>query len=150
MQKIIYNEAENRAYEARLAQFKRDLPKLSAQERRAVQALLRQAEALEDPGDQEVMTRKIALMARACARTNTRRTSDRRRDLERRVLVGARLKREEAQRCREAAQTTDRSLYRFVYDALEREVNKVYEDRPQDIGWKPIVTTIGPSKEKPG
>ena len=46
------------------------------------------------------------------------------RDGKARTLVGARLPRETAQRVREAAQDTGRSVYRFVADAVERELTR--------------------------
>lgn len=46
------------------------------------------------------------------------------RDREKRVLIGARLDRETAGRVREAAEASGRSLYRFVADALQEEVER--------------------------
>lgn len=46
------------------------------------------------------------------------------RDARARTLVGARLPRETAQEVREAAQDTGRSVYRFVADAVERELTR--------------------------
>lgn len=53
-----------------------------------------------------------------------RRLRHQQRDVERRVLIGARLRREEADRYRAAARRSGRTLYRFVVDALEREATK--------------------------
>jgi len=45
-------------------------------------------------------------------------------DVRARILVGARLPREKAEEVRQAAQGTGRSVYRFVADAIERELEK--------------------------
>ena len=130
-----------------LIRFERDVPRLSAQERQAIRELLQRAEAITNKRDRDAMTVRISLLANACARTNTRRDSDRRTDFDRRTLVGARVKRDQAERYREAAQASGRSLYRFVADALEAEANRV--NGTQDIGWQPMITTICATKEKP-
>ena len=130
-----------------LIRFERDVPRLSAQERQAIRDLLQRAEAISNKRDRDAMTVRISLLANACARTNTRRDSDRRTDFDRRTLVGARVKRDQAERYREAAQASGRSLYRFVADALEAEANRV--NGTQDIGWQPMVTAICATKEKP-
>lgn len=54
----------------------------------------------------------------ARARAEARRKSDRKTDAKRRVLVGARVDRELAERCRAAAEAQGVSLYRWVTDAL--------------------------------
>lgn len=130
-----------------LIRFERDVPRLSAQERQAIRDLLERAEAISNKRDRDAMTVRISLLANACARTNTRRDSDRRTDFDRRTLVGARVKRDQAERYREAAQASGRSLYRFVADALEAEANRV--NGTQDIEWQPMVTAICATKEKP-
>ena len=45
-------------------------------------------------------------------------------DVRRRILVGARLPRAKAEEVRKAAQATGRSKYRFVADAIERELQR--------------------------
>lgn len=133
----------------RIKRFERDLLRLSAQERRAIDALMRQTAGLRKKTDRAAMTKKVAYMANACARTNARRTSDRNTDHDRRTLVGARLKREQAERYKQIAQATGRSLYRFVADALEAEASRAGETpssgtQAQDVGWEPLVNTIYP------
>lgn len=49
------------------------------------------------------------------------------RDARARTLVGARLPRETAQDVKQAAQDTGRSVYRFVADAVERELTRSRE-----------------------
>lgn len=49
------------------------------------------------------------------------------RDGQARTLVGARMPRKDAQRAREAAQASGRSLYRFTMDAVEREIERTQE-----------------------
>ena len=61
----------------------------------------------------------IVAIAAARGRGAQRRTSDRRTDARRRTLVGARLPREQAERCRAAADKLGVSLYRFALEALE-------------------------------
>ena len=133
----------------RVKRFERDLLRLSAQERRAIDALMRQTAGLRKKTDRAAMTKKVAYMANACARTNARRTSDRNTDHDRRTLVGARIKREQAERYKRIAQATGRSLYRFVADALEAEAGKAQDIPPsgaqtQDVVWQPLVGTIYP------
>ena len=133
----------------RIKRFERDLLRLSAQERRAIDALMRQTAGLRKKTDRAAMTKKVAYMANACARTNARRSSDRNTDHDRRTLVGARIKREQAERYKRIAQATGRSLYRFVADALEAEAGKAQDIPPngaqtQDVGWEPLVGTICP------
>ena len=45
-------------------------------------------------------------------------------DVRRRILVGARLPREKGEEVRSAALATGRSIYRFVSDAIDREVKR--------------------------
>ena len=132
--------------ERRVARLSRDNLRLSAQERQAIKELLQQASKLKAKADQERITKSVLSVASACARTNARRTSDRNTDHDRRTLVGARVKREDAERYRRIAQDTGRSLYRFVVDALEEEARRSSSGtETQDVGWEPLVTTIYPS-----
>lgn len=63
----------------------------------------------------------------AHARTENRRESDRRTDTRRRVLVGARVPREAAEKYRAAAERAGVSLYRWVADALEAAADRQKE-----------------------
>lgn len=58
-------------------------------------------------------------------RTRQRRASDAGTDVSRRVLVGARIPRETAQRYRACAAGNGMSLYRFACSALEREYDRL-------------------------
>ncbi len=49
------------------------------------------------------------------------------RDRRERTLIGARIPREDAKEVREAAQGSGRSVYRFVCDAVEREIARCQE-----------------------
>lgn len=49
------------------------------------------------------------------------------RDRRERTLIGARIPREDAKEVKEAAQGSGRSVYRFVCDAVEREVARCQE-----------------------
>ena len=70
----------------------------------------------EEPIDKLVMD-----LCFARRRAAQRAASDRQTDKDRRLLVGARVPREKAERYRKKAKASGRSLYRFVLDALERE-----------------------------
>ena len=72
---------------------------------------------LADGGDADFLSR----LAAARRRTQQRADSDAVTDLGRRLLVGARVPRELAERYRECATEHGLSLYRFVCNALERE-----------------------------
>lgn len=63
----------------------------------------------------------LVRLAAARQRTSARSESDAKTDHARRVLVGARLPRQTAERYRECASAHGLSLYRFVANALERE-----------------------------
>ena len=67
---------------------------------------------------------KRALNDYAVTRLRTRRKArqDAETDVRARTLVGARLPREKAEEVRQAARLTGRSVYRFVADAIEREL----------------------------
>ena len=61
----------------------------------------------------------ITMTVAARARTEARRKSDRETDNRRRVLVGARVPRETAERCKAAAEAEGLSLYAWVTTAIE-------------------------------
>lgn len=94
----------------------RDLGQISKEERDAVAAAMRRAAALRDGAD--AMTADILLIARASARHLRRRASDAATDGDRRMLVGARVPRSLAMRCRAAADAEGISLYRWTMNAL--------------------------------
>ena len=99
---------------------KRDMDRISAAERAAILSALRQSTRIRRAATRGRMMDCLREIARASARTAGRRASDRRTDRDRRVLVGARVPREMAERCRAAARERGISLYRFVIMALER------------------------------
>lgn len=68
---------------------------------------------------------KALVLARR--RTQQRRDSDSETDVERRLLVGARLPRETVERYRKCAFEHGQSLYRFACSALEREYRRLTE-----------------------
>lgn len=82
-------------------------------ERRLLLELATIADATQD----RLSTQRLASLIRLRARTNYKETWDH----NARVLIGARVPRERAEIYRDAAARTDRSLYRFVLDALEHE-----------------------------
>lgn len=103
------------------------LDRLPADQRRAAaRAMLRLR------GSGTVVSRSRALevvgdMVRAQARTNARRISDARTDAARRVLVGARVPKADADRYRAAAAAAGISLYAWTKAALD-----AHADRPPD------------------
>lgn len=76
---------------------------------------------LADGGDSAFLER----LAAARRRTLQRADSDAATDLSRRLLIGARLPRELAERYRDCATEHGLSLYRFVCNALEREYTRL-------------------------
>ena len=67
----------------------------------------------------------VEALVLARRRTQQRRESDTQTDVERRLLVGARVSRKQAERLRKCAQDHELSLYRFVCNALEREYRRL-------------------------
>lgn len=76
---------------------------------------------VEAVGRGQVPPAVLQRLAAARRRASSRAESDARTDHARRILVGARLPRETAERYRECAAAHGLSLYRFVSGALERE-----------------------------
>ena len=101
--------------ECRLKAYKLGWNDLSADEKAAVKRALN---AAADPSS-------IVGIVLARARTLRRKESDRVSDAGRRVLVGARVPRAFHARCKKCADAAGKSLYRFVFDALMRECEKV-------------------------
>lgn len=106
----------------KLARFEDGVKAMSAHEREALRRAMQAAQ--EDPA----MLSCITAIAAARGEAVRKRASDRRTDAARRTLVGARVPREAAARCREAAMAQGISLYAWVCKALEqaagREANK--------------------------
>lgn len=67
----------------------------------------------------------IDVITRGIARSTSRSISDAVTDQKRRILVGARLSRDDAARYKDCANYSARSLYRFVLDALNAEAEKI-------------------------
>ena len=117
-----------------IAKIQRDKAKLSPSERKALQAIVAVLKTLPDVQKQEAIAEAVAGFVAATARTHGKRASDRRTDTRRRILTGARIKREDAERYREAACASGRSLYAFVTDALEAEYLKTSEFSTMQAG----------------
>lgn len=134
---------------------------LAPAERRFILAIMRQTGSIRSPKDRQRTAKAMADLATQYARTSHRRAQCQALDAERRTLIGARLKKEVVQHYRDLAQQTDRSLYRFLCDALEAEAARsmaklakppsgtgqaprTNQDRSgtQDIEWTPITATI--------
>lgn len=77
------------------------------------------------PGEVAILISKILL---AGERILAKKESDARTDPPRRVLVGARVKREFGEKCKRAAQARGISLYAWVCDALERALEAQWMD----------------------
>ena len=74
-------------------------------------------------GQRELVTALVL----ARRRGGQRRDSDRETDIDRRILVGARLPRTTGEQLRQCARDHGMSLYRFVCQALEREYRRLTE-----------------------
>ena len=92
----------------KLARFEDGVKAMSAHEREALRRAMQAAQ--EDPA----MLSRITAIAAARGEAVRKRASDRR------TLVGARVPREAAARCREAAMAQGISLYAWVCKALEQ------------------------------
>lgn len=114
----------------KLKKFERDIVKLSAIEKRAVKRSLEKAMQIRNRKASETMTEGIADIVAASARNAAKRKSDKQTDADRRILIGARVRREDADRYRTACGVSRRSMYRFVVDALEAEYAAVCEKAP--------------------
>ena len=105
--------------------FFRNFESLSAAERDAVTAAILMAQSVPDWAHRQKMVRRVIAVVNAKERTQARAASDAVTDHVRRATVGARVRREYAERCRAAAERSNRSLYRFVLDALAAELLRV-------------------------
>ena len=110
--------------EARLDRFKAGIAAMSTAEREALEAAMLTARAI--PGGKGVsIIEQLVEMAAARARTEAKHKSDAQTDQKRRRLVGARLPKHQAERCRACARLEGESVYRFVCSALERACSEV-------------------------
>ena len=73
--------------------------------------------------DQEILY-LIDGVLRTFARQQRKKESDERTDAQRKILVGARVPREFAERCRAKAKAQGKSLYRCTVEALERNLER--------------------------
>lgn len=111
--------------ERKLGRFRVGVDHMSASERAAMEAALKAATALESRQDRRRMVSVISDIGAARGRAEQKRESDARTDARRRKLIGARLPRAQAERCKRCADAQGLSLYRFVCNALERECNQM-------------------------
>ena len=110
--------------EARVKRFREGVLSMSTNERDALQAAMLMARTI--PGGKGMsIVDQLVDMAIARARTDRKRDSDAQTDRKRRQLVGARLPRHQAERCRACARLEGESVYRFVCSALERACSEV-------------------------
>lgn len=97
---------------------------MSTAEREALEAAMLTARAI--PGGKGVsIIEQLVSMTVARARTEAKHRSDAQTDRRRRQLVGARLPKHQADRCRACARLEGESVYRFVCSALERACSEV-------------------------
>ena len=119
--------------EARVKRFREGVLSMSTNERDALQAAMLMARAI--PGGKGMsIVDQLVDMAIARARTDRKRDSDAQTDRKRRQLVGARLPRHQAERCRACARLEGESVYRFVCSALERACSEVEARHRQQGG----------------
>lgn len=119
--------------EARVKRFREGVLSMSTSERDALQAAMLMAR--EIPGGKGMsIVDQLVDMAIARARTGRKRDSDAQTDRKRRQLVGARLPRRQAERCRACARLEGESVYRFVCSALERACSEVEARHRQQGG----------------
>lgn len=110
--------------EARLEHFKTGIAAMSTAEREALEAAMLTARGI--PGGKGVsIIEQLVSMTVARARTEAKHRSDAQTDRRRRRLVGARLPKHQADRCRACARLEGESVYRFVCSALERACSEV-------------------------
>lgn len=83
------------------------------------------AALLQAMRDRQITPAALVRLAAARRRASQRADSDAKTDRARRILVGARLPRETAEKYRECAAAHGLSLYRFVCNALEREFERL-------------------------
>lgn len=119
--------------EARVKRFREGVLSMSTNERDALQAAMLMAR--EIPGGKGMsIVDQLVDMAIARARTDRKRDSDAQTDRKRRQLVGARLPRHQAERCRACARLEGESVYRFVCSALEQACSEVEARHRQQGG----------------
>ncbi|HIY16162.1 MAG TPA: hypothetical protein H9839_02400 [Candidatus Intestinimonas stercorigallinarum] len=119
--------------EARVKRFREGVLSMSTNERDALQTAM--LTAREIPGGKGMsIVNQLVDMAIARARTGRKRDSDAQTDRKRRQLVGARLPRHQAERCRACARLEGESVYRFVCSALERACSEVEARHRQQGG----------------
>ena len=88
---------------------------------------MKACESIEDTATYHLMMKHIEAIAKASAGAGKERLTNKAAD-RKRLLVGARIPRYLAERYRETAKKTHRSLYEFVCDALKAEYRKSTED----------------------
>lgn len=109
----------------KLERFKRGIAAMTCDERAALEVALHAAVALQDPLEREELIDCITDIGAARGRAVSRRASDAATDFRRRSLVGARMAREQVERCQRCAQAEGVSLYRFVVSALEAACQRI-------------------------
>lgn len=110
-----------------IAKFTRNVQNMTKSEREAAVALFRE---IQVPGAKRSLQEAAVNLVDTFLRDKRKRHSNRRTDAERRVTVGARVRRTDAERYRNAAQASGRSVYRFAVDALDAECERAEEKVP--------------------
>ena len=104
-----------------LAKFRRNVERMNAAQRKAVERMFH---AIASDKPKQDVQEAAANVVEVYTRTERKRASDAATDPIRRVTIAARVRREDAERYRQVAQDSGRSVYRLVIDALEAECER--------------------------
>ena len=118
----------------KIKRIRRDYTRISVSFKGAARELALAIKQVPYPSIQAELLEKTADLVHAGAAEGRVRESNRKTEKSRRVTVGARVRRCDAERYRHAAAMSGRSVYRFVVDALERECARTGENEPPGPG----------------
>lgn len=118
----MYRQKEVKNSVDSLAKFRRNVEKMNDSQRKAVERLFR---AIASDKPKGAVQNAAVDVVEVYTRTARKRASDAATDPIRRVTISARVRREDAERYRQAARSSGRSVYRLVIDALDAECKKV-------------------------
>ena len=114
----------------KIKRVRRDYTRISVSFKGAARELALAIRQVPYPNVRADLLEKTADLVHAGAAEGRVRESNRKTEKSRRVTVGARVRRCDAERYRHAAAMSGRSVYRFVVDALEAEVLKGENEPP--------------------
>ena len=113
---------------------RRGVAAMRTDEREAYAKAMQAALCLSDTEERRRLVSAVSALGKARGRGEMRAESDAVTDRRRRKLVGPRLPRQEAERCRECAAAQGISLYRFAAQALRRECDRVERSLNTETG----------------